>query len=305
MLIAEPAADRDAFSRRLPLLPPHRLVASAVVALAWIITAAYIKVAIPGVSWVVTLLVAACTTLTDSVLSNAIVKGAFANQFVPARLRNIISPESGANDGLGCMFLFFSLHSIIASLKGEAFKTLLLKDILFTVLGAVVLGIFIGLAANCALRYSCSHNYIDKESFLFFDPKLDLMSVGLGEAVGIDDTLVSFIAGNTFTYDDWYRRETEEEGVQDVLDFLLDFVFFSFVGAAVPFGMFNMLELGITPLRLLGLAVAVLLFGSLPSLLLLYRFVPAISHSSEATSVGYFGPIGAEAILYCPSSCMS
>ncbi|CAO1636640.1 unnamed protein product [Parajaminaea phylloscopi] len=267
----------------------------------WLITGTCIKTMIPGIPWVVALVVAACTTPTDPVLSNAIVKGAFADQFVPARLRNVISAESGANDGLGYVFVFLALRFLTKDSPSEALKTLLLQDILYTVCGAVVLGIVVGLGANRALRFGCRHNYIDKESFLLFGPMLGIFSIGLGGAIGVDDVLVSFVAGHAFSYDGWYRRETEEDEVQNVLDFLLNSLFFSFAGAAVPFGMFNMPELGVTPLRLLGLAVLVLLFRRLPPLLLLYRFMPAVEDVSEAAFVGYFGPMGAGAILYCAS----
>lgn len=265
----------------------------------WLITAGCIKLVLPGLSWLIALLIAACTTPTDPVLSNAIVKGAFADQYVPARLRNIISAESGANDGLGYLYLFLALRFLKSPTPGQAIKTLVLHDVLYTVIGAILVGIAIGLAANRALRFACKHNYIDKESFLLYGPMLGLTSIGIGGALGVDDVLTSFIAGNAFTYDDWYRQETEEDEVQNVLDFLLNSLFFSFAGAAVPFATFNTPELGITPSKLLVLAVLVLIFRRLPPVLLLYRYMPAIGDISEAAFTGYFGPMGAGAILYC------
>lgn len=128
---------------------------------------------------------------------------------------------------------------------------------------------------------------------------LGLACIGLGGAFGFDDVLASFVAGNAFTYDDWYRKETEEDEIQNVLDFLLNSIFFAFAGAAVPFSSFNAPELGLTPGRLVLLAALVLFLRRIPPLLLFYRFIPAITDVAEATFVGYFGPIGAGAILYC------
>jgi hypothetical protein len=45
----------------------------------------------------VALVIAAAVTPTDPVLSSAIVKGSFADQYVSPRIRNLISAESGAN----------------------------------------------------------------------------------------------------------------------------------------------------------------------------------------------------------------
>lgn len=264
----------------------------------WLITAGLISWIIPGVPFLVSLVVAASATPTDPVLSNALVKGSFADQYVPARLRNVISAESGCNDGLAYPFLFLAIRLIKAPTTTKALGTWFVTDILYTVCAGAALGVAIGFAANRCLRFACRHDFIDKESFLLFGPSLGLASIGLAGAAGLDDILVSFVAGNAFTYDDWYRCETEEDEVQNVLDFLLNSIFFAFAGAAVPFATFNMPDLGITPLRLLALAVLVLILRRLPPLLLFYKTIPALRDAAEAAFVGYFGPIGAGAILY-------
>lgn len=277
-----------------------------VMTLMWLITAGLIQLVIPDVPFLVALVVAACTTPTDPVLSNAIVKGAFADQYVPARLRNLISAESGCNDGLAYPFLYIAIRLVkakgtphdVGMSVGEALTKWLLIDCLYVVGGAFVLGIVVGLAANRALRFGCKHNYIDKESFLLFGPMIGLTTVGLAGMLDLDDLLAAFIAGNAFTYDDWYRQETEEDEVQNVLDFLLNSIFFAFAGAAVPFNTFSVPEWGTSPWRLLLLAVLVLALRRLPPMLAMYKFIPAMKDHAEAAFVGYFGPIGAGAIFY-------
>lgn len=64
----------------------------------WLLTTACITVVFPNLPILVTLVIASCATATDPVLSNSIVKGSFADSYVPPRLRNLISGESGAND---------------------------------------------------------------------------------------------------------------------------------------------------------------------------------------------------------------
>jgi NhaP-type Na+/H+ or K+/H+ antiporter len=61
----------------------------------------------------------------------------------------------------------------------------------------------------------------------------------------------------------------------------------------MPFDSFNNPALGITPGRLVGLFVAVLALRRIPSVLLLYRWVPEITTWREALFTGHFGPVSA------------
>lgn len=56
--------------------------------------------------------IGACITPTDPVLSNTIVKGRWADRHVPNEVTQLISAESGANDGLGYPFLYLALYLI-------------------------------------------------------------------------------------------------------------------------------------------------------------------------------------------------
>lgn len=56
--------------------------------------------------------IGACITPTDPVLSNTIVKGRWADKHVPSEVTQLISAESGANDGLGYPFLYLALYLI-------------------------------------------------------------------------------------------------------------------------------------------------------------------------------------------------
>lgn len=52
-------------------------------------------------------------------------------------------------------------------------------------------------------------------------------SVGL---LGSDDLLACFIAGNSFTWDDWFRTETENAHLTEVIDMLLNLTIFVYIG---------------------------------------------------------------------------
>ncbi|KAJ1722593.1 hypothetical protein LPJ53_003013 [Coemansia erecta] len=79
-----------------------------IMTLMWLISSAIITFTF-NLPFIQALAIGACVAPTDPVLANAILKGVFAETHVPLRLRNILTAESGANDGLGYPFLFFAL----------------------------------------------------------------------------------------------------------------------------------------------------------------------------------------------------
>lgn len=56
------------------------------------------------------LVIGSCVTCTDPVLSQAIAKGPFADEYVARNLREIISAEAGVNDGFGFPFLMLATY---------------------------------------------------------------------------------------------------------------------------------------------------------------------------------------------------
>ncbi|KAJ2612877.1 hypothetical protein H4S08_002501 [Coemansia sp. RSA 1365] len=79
----------------------------------WLISSAIIKFVF-GLSFLHALAIGACVAPTDPVLANAILKGMFAETHVPLRLRNILTAESGANDGLVTVILVMLLRRLPA-----------------------------------------------------------------------------------------------------------------------------------------------------------------------------------------------
>ncbi|CEH12125.1 Na /H antiporter [Ceraceosorus bombacis] len=264
----------------------------------WMVTSVSIWAVIPGVSPLVALAVASCATPTDPVLSNAIVKGSFAEAYVSPRIRNLISAESGANDGFGLPFTFLALNLIQKASTAEALKSWALEVVLWSVVGSVVWGAVVGFTANYLLKVATRYSLIDKESFLLFGVAMGTFVVGSGGLLGVDDLLACFIAGNALTWDDWYRRETEDDDLQNIVDLLCNAVFFTFIGVTIDWSSFDDPDLGITPARLILLNVLVLLLRRLPAMLLHQPFIPQIIDQGEAAFMGWFGPIGAGAVFY-------
>ncbi|KAK1671599.1 Na/H antiporter [Colletotrichum godetiae] len=274
----------------------------------WTCTSAVVWLLVPDLPLVHALAIAACITPTDPVLSTTIVKGRFAEENVPEDLQQIIVAESGANDGLGYPFLFLALYLIKytesdgnpASSEGGFGAALSLffgQTCVYVVLMSVFYGWVVGLLAQRLLHWAERRKYVERECFLLFPIGLAIFILGTCGMVGSDDVLACFIAGNVFTWNDWFRLETVEDPVQPAVDMMLNMAIFMWLGAVCPWESFWNSEL-ISPGRLVALGVIVLLLRRLPVILGLHRYIRQIRGPRQALFVGYFGPIGVSAIFY-------
>lgn len=119
-------------------------------------------------------------------------------------------------------------------------------------------------------------------------------TVGL---IGSDDVLACFIAGNAFTWDDWFRLATEDDTLQPSIDMLLNVSIFLWFGAVCPWPLFA--DNDVVPIsRLVALGILVLLLRRPPIVALLHTRIYQIEHWRQMTIVGFFGPIGVSAIFY-------
>jgi hypothetical protein len=120
--------------------------------------------------------------------------------------------------------------------------------------------------------------------------------------VGTDDLLACFVAGNALNWDGKFLAETEarHDEVNSVVDVLLNFGGFMYIGAIMPWDQFNSPETtGLTWARLFGLGALVILFRRIPSIFATYKLMPKVCKNwREALFMGYFGPIGAGAVFY-------
>ena len=178
----------------------------------WMCGSLLVWAMVPNLPFVYALAIGACVTPTDPVLSNSIVKGKFADKNIPKELQKIIIAESGANDGLGYPFLFLALYLIKYTHDGGLGQSGGAKLAMaywfgetwaYTILLSVIYGATVGWIAKELLHFAEERRYVDRESFLVFAITLALFIVGTVGMVGSDDVLACFIAGNSFTWDDW------------------------------------------------------------------------------------------------------
>nr|POF17521.1 na(+)/h(+) antiporter 2 [Quercus suber] len=271
--------------------------------LMWISTSLLVWALVPDINILVALAVGASVTPTDPVLSNSIVKGKFADKNVPPPLQKIIIAESGSNDGLGYPFLFLPLYLFkytsiygigLAGGGGKAIGLWFYETWAYTILLSVAYGALVGWLAKELLHWAEERKYVDRESFLVFAITL---------------------AGNAFTWDDWFRLETEDDSLQPTVDMLLNVSIFIWFGAVCPWHSF--VSNDVIPIyRLIPLGILVLLLRRLPMVLAFHKKIPQIEQFRHALFVGFFGkliwhkhlayytltgtlgPIGVSAIFY-------
>ncbi|KAK4177451.1 putative Na(+)/H(+) antiporter [Triangularia setosa] len=264
----------------------------------WLITSVFIMWLVPPLNWIESLVVAACVTATDPVLASSVVgKGKFAKR-VPKHLRDLLSAESGCNDGMAFPFVYLALYLIHDKLNAKAVtKHWILYTVLYECIFGAVYGFLIGYFARHGIKYAEKHDLIDRESFLVFYFVLALFAAGSGSILGLDDLLVGFAAGVGFSNDGWFTQKTEDSHVSNVIDLLINLTYFIYFGTIIPWEDFNDHKIGLYAWRLVVLAIFVILFRRIPIMLALKPIIPDLKTWREALFAGHFGPIGVGAIF--------
>ncbi|KAE8441166.1 hypothetical protein EG329_005795 [Mollisiaceae sp. DMI_Dod_QoI] len=264
----------------------------------WLITSLFIWWMVPALNWLQALTCAACVTATDPVLASSVVgKGKFAKR-VPKHLRDVLSAESGCNDGMAFPFIYLGLYLIDYRPDADkvAFNWFVITILYECVFGAFY-GFMIGYIGRHGIKYAEKHDLVDRESFLVFYFVLALFCAGSGSILGVDDLLVGFAAGVGFSNDGWFTQKTEESHVSNVIDLLINLAYFVYLGTIIPWEQYNNHNIGLTPWRLVVIAIFVILFRRIPIMMLLKPIIPDIKTWREALFAGHFGPIGVGAIF--------
>lgn len=246
------------------------------------------------------LMIAACLTPTDPVLAASVLANSQFSNRVPSRIKHLLSAESGCNDGVSFPFLYIGLISLIKQNAGYAFKDWFLVTILYQCTLGIIVGAFLGFVANRLLRFSSDRKLIAPASFVVFYLLLALLAIGVASTLGLDDFLVAFTAGAAFAHDGWFAVLTRESKLNNVLDLLLNSTFFVFFGTYIPWDQFTpriIITPEVTPGKLVGLFVLILLFRRIPALLAFKTFIPDVKTWREALFCGHFGPMGVGAIF--------
>jgi NhaP-type Na+/H+ or K+/H+ antiporter len=272
---------RDARSTLRPVL----LLLAVAMPLMALLTAG-LSALVLGVGLGAAALLGAALCPTDPVLASSVVTGDPAEEDLPARDRQILSLESGANDGLA-LPLVLAAVALAGTLSGSDAAL----ESLWQVLGAVVVGLATGWLGGRALRLGEEHGSTDPGPLALFTAVVALTVLGLSGLVHVDGILAVFVCGLAFNGVSTGAERTSDVTIDEAVNRFLVLPLFIGVGAALPWAAWA--ELG---WRGPALAVAVLLLRRLPVLLLLRR--PLRLGWPDAVFLGWFGPIGVSALFY-------
>lgn len=264
----------------------------------WLLVSLFIWWMIAPLDWLESLVISACVTATDPVLASSVVgKGKFAKR-VPKHLRDLLSAESGCNDGMAFPFIYLSLYLIQYHQSArEVTFYFVVYVILYECIFGAVYGFILGYIARHGIKYAEKHDLVDRESFLVFYFVVALFCAGSGSILGLDDLLVGFSCGVGFSNDGWFGEKTEESHVSNVIDLLLNLAYFVYFGTIIPWEQYNNNVFGMQAWRLVVIAIFVLLFRRIPIMMALKPFIPDVKNWREALFAGHFGPIGVGAIF--------
>lgn len=266
-----------------------------VMTLMWLVSGllAYLILGLPF--WLA-MLIGAVVTPTDPVVSSTIVTGNMAEEKLPARLRNLLSGESGSNDGLAYPFVFLAIL-MLERPAAEALGHWLTVTVLWEVGAAVALGALIGYGAGWLLELAKNREVIEQPSFLAYTVALSLLVLGAAKLLGTDGILAVFAAGIALNMAVDTEAEHESERMQEAVNRFFILPIFVLLGMALPWAAW--LELGWKGLALVG---AVLLLRRLPAVLALGPVLSRSHGRKDALFLGWFGPIGVAALYYATLS---
>lgn len=239
-----------------------------------------------GLTLSVALLLGTAICPTDPVLASSVVTGKPAEADLPERDRQILSLESGANDGLALAFVLAAV-----AVAGPITAERAAGDIVWQLLGAVALGILAGWLGGRALRAGEEHGATGHGPMLLFTVLLALLVLGLSGVLHLDGVLAAFVAGLAFNLTSTGGERTAEVEIDEAINRFAVLPMFVLLGATIPWTVWR--ELGWAAVLL---ALAVLLLRRLPVLLLLKR--PLHLGWPDALYLGWFGPVGVSAVFY-------
>jgi NhaP-type Na+/H+ or K+/H+ antiporter len=257
----------------------------------WLVASSILHLLL-GIDWTLSLLVGSVITPTDPIVATAIVTGKSAEENLPSNLRNLISAESAANDGLAYPLVLLSYY-LLNPPQGSIFAYWLTHTIIWEVVGAVFFGILLGLGAGYLLVWAEEKKLTDKTSFLAYTLILSILVLGLTKLLGTDGILAVFVAGLAFSRKVNGSERSESANIQAAVGQFFILPAFALLGMMLPWQ--DWLNLKWSALLA---AISILIFRRLPFVLLLRKFMPELPKFKDALFLGWFGPIGISAVFY-------
>ena len=210
--------------------------------------------ALLGGSALLCLLIGAIVAPTDPVLSTTIVSGEVAEKLIPARLRHLISGESGANDGFA--FPYVMLPALFLTGSEAVWSEWLWRVVLYESVFAILAGVALGSAARAAVKRARRAELMTSKTLLSYNIALAFVTLTLLELLGCNGIIGVFAAGLAYNFKISRDPEEEEECVQEMMERIFLMPVFLFFGIVIPWD--KIAELGWKAWAIAALAIAYL-----------------------------------------------
>ena len=261
----------------------------------WLASSALAGLLLPVSFWTA-LLLGAVVTPTDPVVASSIVTGVFAKKHLPLRVRDTISFESGANDGLAYLVVMLPVL-MLSHGPGDALLRWLIESLLNGIILATVIGLAVGYAAAKLLRIAERKKTVENTSLLGYTVAFSLLTLGGAALVRADALISVFVAGLVFNLNVGEREEHEENHVQEAVAKLLTLPMFVIFGVALPFAEWERLG---WPLA--ACSILILLIRRPPVVAAISPALRSSLNRHDLAYLGWFGPIGIAAVYYAAFS---
>ncbi len=235
--------------------------------------------------------VGACVAPTDPVLAGSVVSGDAAQRDLPARLRQLLTVESGANDGLALPLVALATAVAVetTSVAEEA------ATMVWSILAAVVLGVVLGSVTGWATRLATRDHTLGHGPELVLTLVLAIAVLGVARVLGSDGVLAVFVAGLAYNRGVGRGHRGPQESIDEAVNNFAVLPLFLVLGVVLPWS--GWADLGPAAVAFVGV---VLLLRRLPVVLALglagHRLLGL--DRAQGAFAGWFGPIGVSAVFY-------
>lgn len=260
--------------------------------LMWLASSSLLYWILSGFSFAACLLMGAIITPTDPVVASTIITGENAKKYLPARVRNTLSFEAGANDGLAYPIVFFSVFL----LQHQSFPVgeWLSKTLLYETVLSSLIAYGVGYLAGKVMHKAHAAGIINERALLPYSLGLAFLLLSGLEALNMNGIVGVFIGGIAFSRHIAENEELQEEKVQESMERIFTIPVFFLFGLFIPWQ--EWLSLGWTAV---WIAVLLILFRRVPAFLLLMPLLPKFRKKVlDVLIMGWFGPIGVAALFY-------
>nr|WKN38880.1 cation:proton antiporter [Tunicatimonas sp. TK19036] len=235
-------------------------------------------------------LAGAIITPTDPVIASSIVSGNFAKKHLSEKIRNTLSFESGANDGLAFPLVMLPLLLLMG--KEQPWQEWILHSFLWETVGGIGLGMLVGYGAGKMTNAAYQKNLMTEKSLLASSLALSFLIIGSFQLINVNSIIGVFAAGLVFNRFISNKYDLKDEKIQETMERIFVIPIFFLFGLIVPFDLWA--EQGWI---LLVLVVLILVFRRPPSFLVMKPLLKGFDWTDIAV-VGWLGPIGVTSMFY-------